>query len=139
MKNGFLKFILFCAALVLAEQVAAQNISNRGRDFWVGYGHHQFMEPGQSPANGQEMVLYFSAEQAAVVTVTIRGITATVVQTYNVAANSVISTSTMPKAGTTDVRLYDLPPSFGGNGGETLFNRSIHIESDVPIVAYAHI
>src|SRR5688572_23786603 len=44
----------------------------------------------------------------------------------------------MPKAGPNDCRLYDVPPTFGGNGGEGLFIMSIHIESDVPIVAYAH-
>ena len=37
---------------------AQGNLSNRGKEFWVGYGHHQFMEPGQG--NSQEMVLYFS-------------------------------------------------------------------------------
>ena len=66
MKNGSFLIFLFAALLAPWGQAAAQNISNRGRDFWVGYGHHQFMEPGQTPANGQNMVLYFSAEQAAV-------------------------------------------------------------------------
>src|SRR5262245_23700472 len=47
----------------------AQNISNRGTEFWVGYGHHQFMEDGSNTMN---MVLYLSAEdQPATVTVTI--------------------------------------------------------------------
>ena len=48
----------------------AQNLSNRGTEFYVGYGHHQFFENGQ---NSQEMVLYLSAEEAATVTVTING------------------------------------------------------------------
>lgn len=115
---------------------AQQNLSNKGREFWVGYGHHQFMEPGQT--NSQEMVLYFSAEQTANVTVTVRGRTATQVTNYVVPAGSVIPSAFMPKAGALDCRLYDVPPSFGGNGGEGLFNMSIHIASDVPIVAYSH-
>ena len=116
----------------------AQNLSNRGTEFWVGYGHHQFMEPGQN--NSQEMVLYFSAEpgQAANVTVTVRGRTATQVTNYIAPAGTVIASNYMPKAGPNDCRLYDVPPTFGGNGGEGLFIMSIHIESDVPIVAYAH-
>ena len=59
-----------------------QNLSNRGTEFWVGYGHHQFMEPGQN--NSQEMVLYFSAEpgQAANVKVTVQGRTAVQVTNY---------------------------------------------------------
>src|SRR6478735_12666456 len=47
----------------------AQNVSNRGTEFWVGYGHHQFME---QLTNDMNMVLYLSAEdQPATVTVTI--------------------------------------------------------------------
>ncbi len=115
-----------------------QNLSNRGTEFWVGYGHHQFMEPGQP--NSQEMVLYFSAEpgQPANVTVTVQGRTAVQTTNYFVPAGTVIASNYMPKSGPNDCRLYDVPPSFGGNGGEGLFIMSIHIESDVPIVAYAH-
>lgn len=115
-----------------------QNLSNRGTEFWVGYGHHQFMEPGQN--NSQEMVLYFSAEpgQAANVTVTVQGRTAVQTTNYFVPAGTVIASNYMPKAGPNDCRLYDVPPTFGGNGGEGLFIMSIHIQSDVPIVAYAH-
>lgn len=114
----------------------AQNLSNKGKEFWVGYGHHQFMEPGQP--NSQEMVLYFSAEQTAQVTVTVKGRSAIQTTNYTVPAGTVIASNYMPKAGSFDCRLYDVPPSFGGNGGEGLFNLSIHIQSDVPIVAYAH-
>jgi len=130
--------LLFVAGLIVLgnEKAFTQNLSNKGRDFWVGYGHHQFMEPGQN--NSQEMVLYFSADQAANVTVTVRGRTATQVTNYFVPANTVIASNYMPKAGPNDSRLYDVPPTFGGNGGEGIFNMSIHIESDVPIVAYAH-
>lgn len=117
----------------------AQNLSNRGKEFWVGYGHHQFMERaanGVAP-NNQNMVLYFSAEQAATVTVTINGTSYS--RTYNVPAGGVIASEFLPKAGTFDCRLYSDPPSSGGTGGEGVFTRGIHIVSNVPIVAYAHI
>src|SRR5215203_3681037 len=94
----------------------SQNLSNKGKEFWVGYGHHQFMEPDGSPQNGMEMVLYFSAEQTANVRVTIN--TTTYVRNYVVPAGTVIASEFIPKAGTFDCRLYGLPPSFGGNGGE---------------------
>jgi len=138
MKRNTHILITVCLLLTGWLEGFAQNLSNRGREFWVGYGHHQFMEPGQP--NSQEMVLYFSAEpgQAANVTVTARGRTATQVTNYVVPAGTVIASNYMPKSGPNDTRLYDVPPTFGGNGGEGTFNMSVHIESDVPIVAYAH-
>lgn len=134
MKKG----ILILSLLFFGLKGFTQNLSNRGTEFWVGYGHHQFMEPGQT--NGQEMVLYFSAEpgQPANVTVTVQGRTAVQTTNYFVPAGTVIASNYMPKSGPNDCRLYDVPPTFGGNGGEGLFIMSIHIESDVPIVAYAH-
>ena len=122
----FLGFNILLAGLVLLGQQEGycQNITNKGKDFWVGYGHHQFMEPGQT--NGQEMILYFSAEQTANVTVTIRGRTATQTLNYTVPAGTVMQSANMPKAGPNDCRLYDVPPSFGGNGGEgTLQSRQM--------------
>ncbi|NSL90394.1 PKD domain-containing protein [Chitinophaga sp. Mgbs1] len=114
----------------------AQNLSNKGKEFWVGYGHHQFMEPGWT--NSQEMILYLSAEQPATVTVSINGTAWT--RTYNIPANTVITSDLIPKVGGFDARLYSPPPSFGGTGGEGVFtNKAIHIQSNVPIVAYAHI
>ncbi len=122
--------------LLLSMGARAQNLSNKGKEFWVAYGHHQFMEPGMD--NSQEMILYLSAEQPATVTVSIYG--TAWVRTYNIPANTVIATEYIPKAGFYDARLYSPPPSFGGTGGEGLFtNKAIHIESNVPIVAYAHI
>jgi len=103
------------------------------------------MEPTQSPANGQNMVLYLSAEQTAIVKVTIDSssngpLVPLWTRTYNIPANSVIASDIIPKAGSYDARLFSLPPSFGGTGGEGTFRKKgIHIESNVPIVAYAHI
>ncbi|RYZ54241.1 MAG: hypothetical protein EOP49_05590, partial [Sphingobacteriales bacterium] len=135
-------FLLLCLLAGAGSFSFAQNLSNKGTDFWVGYGHHQFMEAGQS--NSQEMVLYFSAEQAANVTVTITG--TAYVRNYSVPANSVIASEFIPKNGPFDARLITLGCTFVPNpattacGGEGVFNgKSIHIVSDVPIVAYAHI
>jgi gliding motility-associated-like protein len=145
--------LLLCGSLCYG-----QNITNKGTDFWVGYGHHQFMEQA---TNSQNMVLYISAEEAATVTVTIDSSGPAFLpanwwrRTYNIPANTVINTGTfsatswttiagqtgpMPKSVTTyDSRLYDDPPP-AGFGGERIFRaRGIRITSNVPIVAYAHI
>ena len=96
------RILLFVITVIGGIQgLLAQNLSNRGKDFWVGYGHHQFMEPGQT--NSQEMVLYFSAEQPANVVVTIDG--TTYIRNYFVPANSVIASQFLPKSGATDARL----------------------------------
>lgn len=135
----------------------AQSITNKGLEFWVGYGHHQYMEPacggGGTVTNDMNMVIYLSAEEAATVTVTIDSSGpfpgAWFSRTYNIPANTVISTENLPKGtinsaesgsvGNFDARLItDPPPS--GTGGEGLFRKKgIHIQSNVPIVAYAHI
>jgi gliding motility-associated-like protein len=96
--------------------------SNRGRRFWVGYGHHYGFS-----TNGQTMVLYLSAEQAANVTVKVNG--TAWVRNYAIPANSVTVSDPLPESGLIDSRILD----------EGLFNNGISIESDVPIVAYAHI
>lgn len=97
--------------------------SNRGTRFWVGYGHHQFF----GSDNTQSMVLYLSAEAAANVTVKING--TAWVKRYHIPANSVISSDLIPKNGLFDARLL----------AEGLSSKGISIESDTPIVAYAHI
>lgn len=135
--NSTYRAIALLTGLLLQSMLSgAQNLSNRGKEFWVAYGHHQFMEPGMG--NSQEMVLYLSAEQPANVTVRIYG--TAWVRNYSIPANTVIATENIPKAGFYDARLYSPPPSFGGTGGEGVFaGKVIQITSDVPIVAYAHI
>lgn len=130
MRSPINSFLVFSLIMISGSYCYGQNLSNRGRDFWVGYGHHQFMEVGQS--NSQQMVLYFSAEQAANVTVTIHG--TTYIRNYAVPANSVIVSEVIPKSGTYDARLITLGCTFVPNpttdacGGEGAFaNKAIHI------------
>ena len=106
-------------SLLLCSRVSAQDFSNKGTDFWVGYGYHQVMTAG----NAQQMVLYFAADQAANVTVTIPSLGYT--QNYVVPANSVITSNVIPKANPQDARLLT----------EGLSSKGIHITSDYPIVA----
>jgi gliding motility-associated-like protein len=145
---------------------SATKISNEGKEFWVGYGHHHYMEiPGD---NSQNMVIYITNNQSQTATVVIEQDSSGILptswwrQTMVVPANSVRSSACMPKGatytggsycGTTttpngnsyDARLWTPPPPLG-NGGDGIFSKavngkgkSIHIKSNVPIVAYAHI
>jgi gliding motility-associated-like protein len=116
--------LLYC--LIFWRESYAQDFSNKGKDFWVGYGYHQVMVNG----NAQEMVLYFATEAVTTVTVSIPGIGYT--QTYpNIPANIVFTSAPIPKFAGQDARLLSetgIPE-----------NKGIHITSDKPIVAYAHI
>ncbi len=149
-----LRFFFPGSALILFSLNSdAQDTTNRGREFWVGYGHHQFMEQG---TNTQNMVLYLATEnQAATVIVTLDSSQKYSVpntpwkRTYNIPANTVIISNVIPKNETNagpsgsdsayDARLYSDPPP-AGSGGVGLFRRKgLHIESDVSIAVHAHI
>jgi len=60
----FLSMVLF--------GLQAQDKSNWGREFWLGYGFNYSFN-NEPPVNGQELQLYISALTAANVTVTIPG------------------------------------------------------------------
>ena len=96
--------------------------SNSGTRFWVGYGHHYSFN-----TNAQDMVLYLSAQQPAVVTVSVNG--TVYKKQYNIGSNSAIVSVPLPKSGLIDSRITD----------EGKFDRGISIESSTPIQAYAHI
>lgn len=118
--STLLTLAMFCGSISYA-----QDFSNKGKDFWVGYGYHQVMTAG----NSQQMVLYFAADQNANVTVSIPGVGYT--QNYFVPANTVVTSQPIPKAGAQDVRLT--------TESTVPENKGIHITSDKPIVAYSHI
>jgi gliding motility-associated-like protein len=111
------------ARAVVPVVIPPADSSNRGTRFWVGYGHHEFF----SGSNDQDMVLYLSAQEAADVTVKVNG--TSWIKRYHVAANTTLSTDLIPKNGLEDARLVT----------EGISDRGISIESDKPIVAYAHI
>ncbi|MDP4264543.1 MAG: PKD domain-containing protein [Bacteroidota bacterium] len=123
-KIGFLSTLILLVSA--GTKTSAQDFSNKGKDFWVAYGYHQSMVGG---GNAQNMVLYFAAEQNTNVTVTIPGLGYT--QSYFVAANTVLTSNPLPKAGGQDARLL--------TESTTPEKKGIHITSDKPIVAYAHI
>lgn len=120
------KYLLSILPVFLCLQVFSQDFSNKGKDFWVGYGYHQIMTNG----NNQEMVLYFATDQATTITITIpsNGYTQTLTSG---ATPTVLTSNPIPKAGAQDVRL-----TAESSAPE---NKGIHIVADKPVVAYAHI
>ncbi len=105
----------------------AQDKSNRGKEFWLGYGlNYHFYPNNDNVINDQELALYISTEQAAAVTVSINGTSWT--QTINIPANTVDASILVPKSGAADARLLT----------DGLSDRGIHIVSDVPVAVFAH-
>ena len=119
------KFLLLIFSIFFLQILHAQEFSNKGKDFWVAYGYHVRMS-----SNTQDMLLYFATDQVTNITITIPGTGYT--QTLTSGPNPTILTSApIPKTGTGDVRLLDESTSPE--------NKGIHITSDKPMVAYAHI
>ncbi len=118
--------LTFCL-LAFVIDVNAQDFSNKGKDFWVGYGLHSRMF--QNTTGGtQDMVLYFATESVTSITVSAPGVNYS--QTYaNIPANTIFTTNALPKNGLQDARLIQ----------EGISSKGIHITSDKPVVAYAHI
>lgn len=119
--------LLIC---LYAYAVDAQDKSNRGKEFWVGYGFNSFFfEPGGpgNTVNSQELALYISTELPATVTVSISSTGWS--QTINIPANTVDATILIPKSGINDARILT----------DGLSSRGIHIVSDVPVAVYAHL
>lgn len=104
---------------------SAQDKSNRGKEFWLGYGfNYSFFN--ESPVNNQQLAIYISTEQAATVTVSVNNTGFS--QTLNIPANTVDASIIIPKSGANDARILT----------DGFFNRGIHIVSNVPVAAYAH-
>lgn len=116
--------LLLLTALI-AQLSFGQDFSNKGKDFWVGYGYHERMTAGGG--GSQDMVLYFATEANTNVTVSIPGTGYQVV--YSIPANTIYTSAPIPKTGAYDARL----------NAEGISNKGIHITSDKPIVAYAHV
>ncbi len=124
MRTRLFFFILFAT---VQFSVTAQDFSNKGTDFWVGYGSHVSMYSTGSATNSQNLVLYFTSDEVCNVKVEIPG--TGWVRTYKVNPNSVTESEAIPKSGVDDARLKD----------EGVSNKGIHITSDKPVVAYSHI
>ena len=73
---SYIKYLIFIFGILYASVAIAQDFSNKGREFWVGYGSHVSMYNANGTVNttnggSQNMVLYFTSDQDANVTVEI--------------------------------------------------------------------
>lgn len=129
MKRVHLLFLL----LVLSINSIAQDFSNKGKDFWLGYGYHvRFVTTSGGGVNGQEMVLYFATENVPGRVTNIKieiPAVGYVEELTNIAPGTIVTSSPLPKNGAQDARLTT----------EGLFSTGIHVTSDRPVVAYTHI
>ena len=115
-----LKLLLFFFCLyALQSEVSGQDFSNKGKDFWVGYGNHVRMF---NPGAAETMQIYLTSDvnTTGVITVTSIGFS----QTFTVTANQ-ITVVNIPRS----AALLD----------EGLYNHGIHITAVKPIVAYGFI
>ncbi len=123
------KFLITGIAVLFSLGAVSQDFSNKGKDFWVAYGYHERMTA--AGGNSQNMVLYFATDQVTNITITVPGYPYTIQTITTPAGNNVTTSVTVPKGtgGLPDFRQLT----------EGLSNNGIHITSDKPMVAYAHI
>lgn len=163
------RVLYLMVSLLFFNNSFTQSRGHRGTDFWVGYGLHQFMSPGND--NSQNMVLYFATgDTAATVTVKIEGSGigqppsgGPWTKVYTMPPNTVISIEdplpagvaitkspfclsaigTIPKGLPTDcgfdARLLGVSLPTGTGSEQIFTKKGIHITSTAPIAAFAHI
>ena len=104
------QFSLFFSFAFLCLVGFSQDLSNKGKEFWVGYGSHcRMYQSGNNnlipSANGgtQEMVLYFTSDRDANIKVEIPSTGWN--RTYTLKANQVVTSDFIPKTGADDARI----------------------------------
>ncbi|AEW01414.1 hypothetical protein A4D02_05335 [Niastella koreensis] len=116
---SLLRTVLVLTALCISSVLTAQDFSNKGKDFWIGYGNHVRMFTG-TPA--EKMQLYITSDVATSGQVTIASIGFS--QSFTVQPNQ-ITTIDIPRA----AALMD----------DGLYNHGIHVTADKPVVVYSFI
>lgn len=113
------KLCLFTLWILCFWAAKAQDFSNKGKDFWIGYGHHVKM---YTTGSGQEqMALYITSDVNTTGNVSIAGIFN---QNFTVTANQITEIAIPQTA-----RLLN----------DGLSNYGIHVTAAKGVVVYAHI
>ena len=112
----------FLLLSVFSASVSAQDLSNKGKDFWVAYAGH-------IDGTNSRMALYITSDQNATGTVDINGNSAS----FSVVANQVSIVQITNSSLLNNSLAYN--PQVEGVG----IKKGIHILSDKPVVVYAHI
>ncbi|MEO5911071.1 MAG: IgGFc-binding protein, partial [Pelobium sp.] len=119
MIKPFLKYFLPIILFVQITDAFAQGTSNKGTDFWLGYGAHTSHGSNSMP---ETMVVYITSDVNTTATVAVNALSFS--QTVDIVAN-VVSTVTIPSAA-----------HLGVEGKSDL---GIHITSVKPVIVYSHI
>ncbi|MEI6947625.1 PKD domain-containing protein [Paraflavisolibacter sp. H34] len=113
-------FIIFLVALVFSCPALAQDFSNKGKDFWIGYGNHvRMFTPNQA---AESMQLYITSDVNTSGRVEIASINFS--QSFTITANQ-ITTIDIPR----EAALQD----------DGLFDHGIHVTAAQPVVVYSFI
>ena len=112
------KLLLTGFFLSLAVFTIAQDFTNKGKEFWIGYGYHVRMPID----NGQRMSLYITSDvnTTGIVEIASLGFS----QSFTVTANA--------------VTVINIPQTAILND-EDYFNTGIHVKADRAVVVYSHI
>src|SRR5215218_2265568 len=113
MRKVLMLLLLFTAV----RHAYSQDFSNKGKEFWLGYGNHVRMYQG----NSQQMVLYITSDVNTTGIVEIPGISFST--PFTVSANQ-ITTVSIPQTSVLD--------------HEGQFNTGIHVVAQRPVVVYGH-
>ncbi len=97
----------------------SQQLSNMGKDFWIGYGHHVRMV---NPSVPEQMQLYITSDVATSGKVSISGVGFE--QTFQVTPRQ-ITTINIPRTAALT--------------GDGLYNLGIHVTAEKPVVVYSFI
>lgn len=109
--------LLFSFLVSIGASASAQNSSNKGTDFWVGFMNHR-------NGTSASMYLYITSDSNTTGTVSIPGQSWS--KSFTVTANS--------------MTLVQIPTSTAYvSCSDCVQDRGIHVTSDLPIVVYAHI
>jgi gliding motility-associated-like protein len=114
------KLLLLICLLGMTAFINAQDFTNKGKDFWIGYGNHVRMFTG---GQQETMQLYITSDVNTTGQISIQGI-AGFPQNFTVTANQ-ITTVNIPRS----AALMD----------EGLYNYGIHVTAQKPVVVYSFI
>ena len=114
-----LRTALVMIAFCLGTCLNAQDFSNKGKDFWIGYGNHVRMFNGTPP---EQMQLYITSDVATTGQVTIASVGFS--QSFSVTPNQITTINIPRSAALTDDGLY---------------NHGIHVTANKPVVVYSFI
>lgn len=117
------KLLLLLGSLLLLINVRSQDFTNKGSEFWIGYGNHVRMFESITAQNAAEkMQLYMTSDVNTTGTVNIPGVGFSM--PFTVTANQ-ITTIDIPRS----AALLD----------EGIYNLGIHVTALKPIVVYSFI